>query len=124
MRKFIFMMVSVIIACASLLSAPAATAAPTRPSKSSVAALIPTQLVVEQTATLSNGRNITVYYKKSGNIVEVYSNDDLKGYNVADLVTLKSTSFRVVTRTEGRLVYKTTVAKASALVKRLVNTYL
>ncbi|MDE6576930.1 MAG: hypothetical protein K2K58_02005 [Muribaculaceae bacterium] len=124
MKKIAFMMMSVIIAAVALFAAPTANAASQEAPKTSLLTLVPDVLVIEQTAILGNGNTVTVYYKKSGDMCEVYSNDDLKGYNVNDLVSLQSTSFRVVSQPKGKLVYKTTVAKAGKIIKSLVNTYL
>ncbi|MDE6754280.1 MAG: hypothetical protein K2J82_06690 [Muribaculaceae bacterium] len=124
MKKIAFMMMSVIIAAVALFAAPTANAASHEAPKRSLLTLVPDVLVIEQTATLGNGNTVTVYYKKSGDMCEVYSNNDLKGYNINDLVSLQSTSFRIVSQPKGKLVYKTTVAKAGKIIKSLVNTYL
>ncbi|MDE6444450.1 MAG: hypothetical protein K2K64_08555 [Muribaculaceae bacterium] len=124
MKKFAFLMMTVIISVATLFVAPSANAASRQAPESSLISLVPDVMVIEQTATLSNGNTVTIYYKKSGNICEVYSDNDLKGYNVNDLVSLQATSFRVVSQPKGKLVYKTTVAKAGKIIKSLVNTYL
>ena len=81
-------------------------------------------MVVEQTATLANGKSVTIYYKKAGNQCEVYSNADLSGYGINDVLSLSSTNFRVVSAPKGKLIYKTTMAKAGRIIKSLVNTYL
>lgn len=86
--------------------------------------MLPAQIVVEQTATLANGTTVTIYYKKSGSVCEVYSDANLKGYGVNDLLSLQATNFRVVSVPKGKLVYKTTMTQAGKLVKSLVNTYL
>ncbi|MDE7109028.1 MAG: hypothetical protein K2O49_03550 [Muribaculaceae bacterium] len=112
MKKFAFLMMTVIISVATLFVAPSANAATRQAPESSLLTLVPDVMVIEQTATLSNGNTVTIYYKKNGNICEVYSDNDLKGYNVNDLVSLQATSFRVVSQPKGKLLYKTTVAKA------------
>ncbi|MDE6866541.1 MAG: hypothetical protein K2J23_04020, partial [Muribaculaceae bacterium] len=65
-----------------------------------------------------------VYYKKSGNICELYSAADLKGYNMNDLLSMTSTNLRLVSAPKGKLVYKTTMAQACNIIKSLVNTFL
>ncbi|MDE6298709.1 MAG: hypothetical protein K2M10_03565 [Muribaculaceae bacterium] len=129
MKKISYMMISAIIAVLALFSAPVANAS--APAAANVAAtstsllsMVPETLVVEQTATLANGQTVTIYYKKTGNLCEVFSNDNLTGYTINDLVSLKSTSFRVVTEPKGKRVYHTTVAKAGKIIKSLVNAYL
>ncbi|MDE6835735.1 MAG: hypothetical protein K2J03_02125 [Muribaculaceae bacterium] len=103
----------------------AAAASKPNPSKTtSITSMIPSCLVVEQTVTLDSGKTVTVYYKKSGNICELYSAADLKGYNMNDLLSMTSTNLRLVSAPKGKLVYKTTMAQACNIIKSLVNTFL
>lgn len=125
MKKFSLMMMCAIISVAALFATPASAAyPPARTSESSILSLIPASLVIEQKATLSDNTTVTVYYLKNGDECEVYSNDNLKGYSVDDLISLKSTSFRIVSKPEGKRIYHTTVTKARKIIKSLVNTYL
>ena len=93
-------------------------------STGSLLSLMPKSVVIEQTATLSDGRTVKIFYQKNGDLCEVFSNDNLNGYDVNDLINLKSTSFRIVSEPQGKRIYHTTVAKARKIVKSLVNTYL
>ena len=86
--------------------------------------MLPANIVVEQTATLSNGKTVTIYYKKAGSVCEVYSNANLRGYGINDVLSLTSTHFRIVPEPQGKLLYTTTLTKAGKIVKSLVNTYL
>lgn len=105
MKKFAFLMISIILMFAGTLSATASMSAPA-PDKekesSTLPALVPSSFIVEQTATLSSGESVTVYYKKNGNDCEVYSEYDLKDYSINDLPNLKSTGFRLVNETKGK----------------------
>lgn len=125
MKSFIALFVAIATVIGSLVLSPAAAAKET-PAKesSSMLSLIPSSIIVQQNAILSDGRGITLYYKKSGDYCEVYSDDNLSGYTVHDLLKLDSTDFKLTTSTKGKLVYRTTTAKARALVKSLVNRYL
>ena len=117
---------TLVITLAGLLTSPAANAAAPsdKPSNSKLLSMIPNEIIVEQTATLSNGKSVTIYYKKSGNDCEVFSEDNLAGYTVNDLSALRDTSFKVVAKPKGKLIYRTTVANAGRIIKQLVNTYL
>ncbi|MDE6008343.1 MAG: hypothetical protein K2G90_03960 [Muribaculaceae bacterium] len=126
MKKIAFLMISVIISAVALFAAPSANASTTvhHPATTSLLSMIPDVMIVEQTATLQNGQTVTIFYKKSGDSCEVFSESDLKGYGINDLVSLQATSFRIVSQPKGKLLYKTTVAKARKIIKSLVNTYL
>ena len=126
MKKITFLMMTVVITLVGLLTSPAANAATPsiEPSSSKLLSMMPKEIIVEQTVTLSSGKNVTVYYKKSGNNCELFSEDNLSGYDVNDLLALQTTSFRVVAEPKGELIYRTTVGSATNLIKRLVNTYL
>lgn len=120
-------MISVILTFAGVFSATTAQAASMprqEENTSSLLALVPSSLVVEQTLTLSNGENITVFYKKEGNNCELYSEHDLSGYTINDLARLKSTGFRLVSKPKGKCVYRTSFTQAKKLIKSLVNAYL
>ncbi|MDE5877566.1 MAG: hypothetical protein K2H47_08765 [Muribaculaceae bacterium] len=127
MKTLVSIFASLVILVATLVSAPAAQAAtaPAQPTEQkSLLSLIPVSIVVEQTATLGDGRHITVYYQKNGDQCEIYSECDLNGYNVSDLASLQSTSFRIVNSVKGKRVYSTSFAQARKLFKQLVNQYL
>lgn len=125
MKTLVSIVASLAILVATLVSAPAAQAAPAQPSEQkSLFSLIPVSIVVEQTATLDDGRHITVYYQKNGDQCEIYSECDLNGYNISDLAALQSTSFRIVSSVKGKRVYSTSFTQARKLFKQLVNQYL
>lgn len=85
---------------------------------------LPETLVVKQTATLDDGKTLTLYYKKTGNQCEVYTDADLKGLTVNDLTRLKESAFSIVTAAKGRCVYSVPVSKVRNMVKQAVNRYL
>lgn len=125
MKTLVSIVASLAILVATLVSAPAAQAAPAQPSEQkSLFSLIPVSIVVEQTATLDDGRHITVYYQKNGDQCEIYSECDLNGYTISDLAALQSTSFRIVSSVKGKRVYSTSFTQARKLFKQLVNQYL
>lgn len=119
-------MISVIISAVALFATPSANAAipVNHDTRTSLLSMIPDVLIVEQTATLGNGQTVTIFYKKSGNSCQIFSESDLKGYTINDLVSLQATSFRIVSQPKGRCVYQTTIQKAGKIIKSLVNTYL
>lgn len=125
MKKFLFLAMCVMISVCSFI-APASASASTRDPKprTSWMSKIPVKLVVEQTATLSDGKTVTLYYQKNGDLLEVYSNDNLKGYSVDDLLALRETSFRLASAVKGKRVYHTTTAQARKIIKKAVSTYL
>lgn len=117
---------AIVLFAASLVSssANAANSSTEKDNISKIVSMIPSSIVLEQTADLGNGKYVTVYYKKDGDNCEVYSECNLKGYSVDDLTSLRSTSFRIVSQPKGKRVYHISVAKARKIVKRLVNCYL
>lgn len=106
-----------------------ASAAPTPKQTSSnlvenIWSSLPEILVVKQVATLSDGRAITVFYKKSGNQCEVYSPDDLKGLSIADLSGLKKSEFAITSSAKGRLIYTAPISNVRKVIKQAVIRYL
>ena len=126
MKNFAKTSTAIFVSCSILFCGASAMAAPKAQSKStsSIATMLPTQIVVEQTATLGNGKTVIIYYKKAGNMCEVYSDADLRGYGINDVISLSATNFRVVSAPKGKLIYKTSLSNAGKIVKSIVNTYL
>ena len=86
--------------------------------------LVQSNIVVKQTTHFSDGRTLTIYYKKSGMQCEVYSPCDTKMYDLSDASRIKSTNFEIVDYVEGNLYKKASVGEVTKLIKRLVNQYL
>ena len=107
-----------------LMSMMASTPVSAKSNKKSVTDQVPTNLVVKQTTHFSDGRTLTIYYKKSGMQCEVYSPCNANDYNVSDASKIKSTNFEVVDKVEGKLYKKASIGEVTRLVKRLVNQYL
>lgn len=124
MKKFGFFLAALVMAFAAIVTPADAQAAPTRSQVNSVISRIPASLVVKQTARLKDGRGITVYYKKAGNNIEIYSDSNLKGYTADDLLSLDSTTFSVTTSTSGKLIYSCHISKARRMLKQFVNNWL
>lgn len=119
--------ISFIVAIVAFAAAPTTGAETTSVSSSAISSVIsnvPSCLTVEQTATLDNGKTIRLYYKKSGNLCEVYSPDNLKGYTPNDLLRIKSSTFTLVSDVKGKRVYHCTVAQAASMLKKLANLML
>ncbi|MBP3788440.1 MAG: hypothetical protein J6I52_02335 [Prevotella sp.] len=89
-----------------------------------VKSMMPQNIIVKQTTQFSDGRTLTLYYKKAGSRCEVYSPCEAKDYDVADAAKIKTTSFEVVDRVEGKLYRKASIGEVTKLIKRLVNQYL
>ena len=89
-----------------------------------VKSMMPQNIIVKQTTQFSDGRTLTLYYKKAGTRCEVYSPCEAKDYDVADAAKIKTTSFEVVDRVEGKLYRKASIGEVTRLIKRLVNRYL
>ena len=85
---------------------------------------MPQNIIVKQTTQFSDGRTLTLYYKKAGSRCEVYSPCEVKDYDVANAAKIKTTSFEVVDRVEGKLYRKASIGEVTKLIKRLVNQYL
>lgn len=122
----LFFATCLLVICASFAT-PNAHAESTNFSKSTISAVvskIPSSFVVEQTATLNNGKTVTLYYKRSGNLLEVYSPDNLKGYTPDDLLKIRTSTFTIVSAVKGQRVYHCTTTYAASMLKRLVNSLL
>lgn len=89
-----------------------------------VKSMMPQNIIVKQTTQFSDGRTLTLYYKKAGTRCEVYSPCEAKDYDVADAAKIKTTSFEVVDCVEGKLYRKASIGEVTRLIKRLVNQYL
>lgn len=89
-----------------------------------VKSMLPRNIIVKQTTQFTDGRTLTLYYKKAGTECEVYSPCNVKEYDMSDATKMKSTSFEVVNKTEGKLYRKASIAEVTKLIKRLVNQYL
>ncbi len=125
MKSFRIFLAGVAVALLTVFTPMAAQAAPKE--KTTVTSLIsalPAELVVKQVATLTDGREVTIYYKKAGDFCEIYSDSNLKGYTESDLLKLNSTSFSISRGVKGECLYRCPVAKALKIFKSLVNTYL
>ena len=85
---------------------------------------IPQNIIVRQTTCFTDGRTLVLYYKKQGNLCEVYSPCDEKDYDLSDVNRIKSTSFEVVSKVEGKLYRKTTVCEFLKALRKVVDTYL
>ncbi|MBR1461968.1 MAG: hypothetical protein IJ604_01135 [Prevotella sp.] len=107
-----------------LMSAMASTPAGAKTEKKSVTEQMPKNLVVKQTTEFTDGRTLTIYYKKEGLQCEVYSPCDAKDYDLSDAQKIKSTNFERVDRVEGKLYRKASLGEVTRLLKRLVNKYL
>lgn len=107
-----------------LMSAMASTPVSAKSNKKSVTDQVPTNIVVKQTTHFSDGRTLTIYYKKSGMQCEVYSPSNANDYNVSDASKIKSTNFEVVDKVKGKLYKKASIGEVTRLIKRLVNQYL
>lgn len=65
---------------------------------------IPVTIIVKQTITFNDGKTISVYYKKDGDVCKIYSKADLTNYSEDDLNRVKSTNFEVVDEVEGKCI--------------------
>ena len=114
------MMILTIALMSVLMSVPASA---TTGNKKDVLALVPQNMIVKQTTTFTDGRTLTLYYKKEGAQCEVYSPCAAKDFSMDDVSKVKSTSFEVVQKTEGRLYKKATLKEMLNIVRKLVSQY-
>lgn len=117
MRKLIL---SLTIALMSVIASTPASAK----TGNDVKRMMPQNIIVKQTTHFSDGRTLTIYYKKTGTQCEVYSPYNASDYDVADASKIKTTNFEVVDKTEGKLYRKASATEVALLIKRLVNLYL
>lgn len=85
---------------------------------------VPTNIVVKQTIKFNDGRTLTFFYKKHGNLCEVYSPDDVSRYGMSDASKVKSTTFDVVERAEGRMYRKVMMGEVKRIIKRTIGQFL
>lgn len=126
MKKIKILFVATLISATSLISSASNAGTHAKHEKNSVSLIekMPVNIVVKQTATLKDGRSVTIYYKKEGGYVEVFSDSSLKGYTVDDLLSLESTTFSLAKSAMGTSIYRMPVSKACSLFKQMVNLYL
>lgn len=108
----------------TFVSVMASTPACAKTGKNDLTSLVPANIIVKQTTKFSDGRTLTIYYKKSGTQCEVYSPCDETKYNLEDSSKIKSTNFEVVDKTEGKLYRKATVREIAMIVKQIVSQFL
>lgn len=108
----------------ALMSVMASTPVSAKSNKKSVTDQVPTNIIVKQTTHFTDGRTLTIYYKKCGTQCEVYSPSDSKMYDLSDVSKIKSTNFEIVNHVEGNLYRKASIGEVTRLIKRLVNQYL
>lgn len=125
MKKVLFVLM---IAMTISLTGFNSSAAPTEKTSSNLVENIwrslPETLVVKQVATLTDGHTITVFYKKAGNLCEIYTNDDLSGISVNDLSDVKESDFAITTSVKGRKIYSAPVSTVRKIIKKAVIQYL
>ncbi|MDE5998100.1 MAG: hypothetical protein K2G77_07825 [Muribaculaceae bacterium] len=126
MKKIKILAVATLITVTSLISTASTTTTPAGNETKSISLIekMPVNIVVKQTATLKDGRSVTIFYKKEGGYVEVLSDSNLKGYTVDDLLNLESTTFTLASSAKGTSLYRMPVSKACSLFKQMVNLYL
>ena len=86
--------------------------------------MMPQNIIVKQTTRFSDGRTLTLYYKKQGNQCEVYSPCNDKDYYVNDAKKIRSTNVEVVDKVEVKLYRKATVNEMLSILKKLLNSYI
>ena len=97
----------------ALMSVMASTPVSAKSNKSELKKSVPTNLIVKQTTQFSDGRTLVIYFKKQGMNCEVYSPCSTKDYNVSDASKIKSTTFEVVDKVEGKLYKKASVGEVT-----------
>jgi len=118
MKKMMISLMLMLISMVASLPASATTG------KNDLKKMIPESFIVKQTTKFSDGRTLTIYYKKQGMQCEVYSPCNEKDYAMSDASKIKSTNFEVVNKTEGKLCRKAAVGEVLRILKHLVNQYL
>ena len=114
----------ILILMVALMSVMASTPAAAKSSPNEWKKDLPANLIVKQTTRFSDGRTLVIYYKKQGMNCEVYSPCSVDDYSVDDASKIKSTSFEVVDKVEGKLYRRASVDEVRRLVKKLVSQYL
>lgn len=66
--------------------------------------IIPDNLVVKQTITFNDGKVITLFYQKQGDVCKLFSKTDLSKFKEADLYRIKSSNFELVDYVDGKCI--------------------
>lgn len=82
---------------------------------------IPTNIIIKQTITFNDGKTITVYYQKEGDICRLYSKTDITKYKESDLSRIKSTNFEIADTTEGKCIMTKKTKNVISLAKSLFS---
>lgn len=72
-------------------------------------------LVIEQTITFDSGKKAVVYYKLEDGCIAVYSQTNLSGYSLDDLLSVKESKERKVSAVKGKRYGKYTLAQAKRI---------
>lgn len=82
---------------------------------------IPVNIIIKQTITFDDGKSITVFYQKEGDVCKLYSNTDVTKYKDNDLGRIKSTNFELTDHTEGKCLMTKKTSDVIKLAKSLIN---
>ncbi len=113
-----------VVLMVALMCATASMPASAKTGKNDLMSLVPENIIVRQTTHFSDGRTLTIYWKKQGSQCEVYSPCNEKDYQTNDVQKVKSTNFEVVDKVEGRLYRKASLTEVLRLLRQLASQYL
>ena len=109
MKRVLMMTMAIVLGCASMKAQKTDDIA-------TVIGNVISNVVVKQDVTLTDGRTVTVFYKKTADGVEVYSEAEPKDYKVEDLYKVKTSTFEVVSSgTKGKKLRTIPMAEAKKI---------
>ena len=118
MKKVLFLLM------VTLMSVVASTPAYAKSGTSDWKSNLPTNIIVKQTTFFDDGRSLTLYYKKTGTLCEVYSPCKESDYTLNDASKITSTNFEVANKVEGKLYRKATLGEVVRILRQALNQFL
>jgi len=82
---------------------------------------IPVNIIIKQTITFTDGKTISIYYQKEGDVCRLYSDTDITKYTESDLNRIKSTNFEITNRTEGKCIMTKKAKDVIGLAKSIIR---
>lgn len=115
-----FLLMAVLMSISTSTFAGTTTAKSESPSHAEF--VIPTNLIVKQTITFTDGKSIQVFYQKEGDTCRIYSKEDVTRYSESDLNRIKSTHFEIADHCEGKCLLTRKATDILSLAKTIFTT--
>ena len=84
---------------------------------------IPDRLIIKQTITFADGRQIAIFYQKEGNVCKLYSDADVRKFKESDLNRIKQTNIEITDHTEGECIMTKKTSDILALARGILGQW-